>query len=235
MTETDRLRSLIVAVRRRWFMTVALRTAGIAMAVAALPILAALIVYSLFALDDGPLLLLASAATLLSITAAALAIRRVEPRPDDTRVARFIEERAEARPGVRPLDDAVVSAVQASRTAEGDPRASFASLVVGAALRKLDGIDAAAIVEPSAIKRAAAAGVGGAALLALTFVIGMPALRHAMETARLRLFPGSITVEVWPGDTRVLAGQPVRINARLHSSEGRLEHAVPKLVVTDGT
>lgn len=205
------------------------------MAVAALPILTALIVYSLFALDDGPLLLLASAATLLSITAAALAIRRVEPRPDDTRVARFIEERAEARPGVRPLDDAVVSAVQASRTAEGDPRASFASLVVGAALRKLDGIEAAAIVEPSAIKRAAAAGVGGAALLALTFVIGMPALRHAMETARLRLFPGSITVEVWPGDTRVLAGQPVRINARLHSSEGRLEHAVPKLVVTDGT
>lgn len=235
MTETDQLRTLIATVRRRWFVTVALRTAGIAMAVAALPILAALFAYRVFAPDGGALLLLASSATLLSIVAAAMAIRRVEPRPDDTRVARFIEERAEALPGSHPMDDAVVSAVQASRVPEGDARVSFAALVVGTALRRLEGIDAAAIVESAAIRRAAAVGVGGAALLVATFVIGMPALRHAVETARLQLFPGSISVEVLPGDTRVLAGRPLTINARLHAGEGTVQRAVPKLVVTDGT
>lgn len=205
------------------------------MCAAALPILAGLLVYRAFTPDGGGLLLLASTATLLSIAGAVLAIRRVEPRPDDARVARFIEERAEALPGGRPLDDALVSAVQASRVTGTDPRASFAPLVIGTALRKLEGIDASTIVEPAAIRRAALAAAGGGALLAAALASGLPALRHAVETARLQLFPESIVIEVQPGDTRVLAGRPLTINARLRTSGGSLERAVPKLVVTDGT
>jgi hypothetical protein len=54
----------------------------------------------------------------------------MQPRPDDRHVARFIEERAAVLPGVEPLDDALVSAVEIVR---GPPvrrrRAAFVPLV----------------------------------------------------------------------------------------------------------
>ena len=92
VSEADRLQALITTVRRRWFTTVALRTAGTAMAAASVPILLGLAVYRMLSPAAGGLLLLASAATLLSVAAVWLVARRIEPRPDDTRVARFIEE-----------------------------------------------------------------------------------------------------------------------------------------------
>ena len=65
MVDAGRLQSLISTVRKRWFMTVALRAAGCAMAAAAAPLIAALIVYKLFAPVDGALLLLAASGSAL--------------------------------------------------------------------------------------------------------------------------------------------------------------------------
>ena len=114
-SEFERLAQLLSSVRRRWFMTVALRTAGISMAVAAVPILAASAVYWIFA---------------PAIAGVATVIRRIERRPDDRRVARFIEERVQGMPGNRPMDDCIVSAVHASTIPADDERAPFAALVV---------------------------------------------------------------------------------------------------------
>jgi hypothetical protein len=229
------LQNLIVNVRRRWFLTVAMRTAGASMAAAAVPPLAALAVYWMFASSGGPLLLLTALATVLSIAAAWLVARRIEPRPDDLRVARFIEERAEGMDDARAMDDAVVSAVQASKAGPSDPRAAFAPLVVNGALRKLEGIDAHSLIPPAVLRRSGAAALGGAALLAVTLVIGSPALRLSLETARLRLFPQSVSVEVLPGDVRVVAGRPVTIRARLRSGDEMLSRAVPMLTVSAGS
>jgi hypothetical protein len=230
--QLDGLRDLIAAVRRRWFLAVAFRTLGTGAAIAAIPLACGIVAYRVFAPTGGALLLLAGASTLLAIAAAGLIARRIEPRPDDTRVARFIEERAEALPLARSMDDTVVSAVQAAKVPADDQRVPFAALVIGAAVRRLDGIDAATIVPSSWIRRAALAGAGGMALLLVTLFAGLPALRHSLETARLRLFPQSISVEVVPGDVRIVAGQPLTIRARLTSGGESLSRAVPQLVVT---
>ena len=230
----ERLQALIADVRRRWFVTVALRTTGQAMAVAAAPLLAGLVAYRLLAPVGMPLLLLAGTSTLLSSAAAWIAARRVQPRPDDARVARFIEERVEALPPYAPMDDAVVSAIQASSVPASDTRAPFAGMVIATALRKLEGIDSSVLVPAAIVRKAAAIAAGGGALMVFTLVAGAPALRHAIETATLRLFPQSVTVEVLPGDARVVAGKPLTIRARLRSGDAWLSRTAPQLVVTAG-
>ena len=232
--EGDRLRLLIKEVRRRWFVTVALRAAGTALAAAAMPVLAGLGVYWFFAPSGVPLLILAAAATTLALATVVLAIVRIEPRPNDLRVARFIEERAGSLPVPRAMDDSVVSAVQAAAWPHDDARAPFGTLVVAAALRRLDGIDAAVLIAPPTLRRAAAIGAGGAALMAFALALGAPALRHAWETARLRLFPSSVSVEVQPGNARILAGRPLTITARVHAGGAALALAKPVLVVSAG-
>lgn len=235
MQGAEQLRAMIVAVRRRWFATVALRAIGLGAAAAAVPALAAVGVYWLFAPSGGALLLLAGAALLLSIAGVIVVASRIERRPTDRRVARFIEERAEGQPGAPPMNDCVVTAVQAMAVPAGDERRAFAAMVVTAALRCLDGINAAVIVPAADIRRSAAVAISGTLLLLATLAATAPALSHAVQTARLRLFPASVHVEVLPGDVRVVAGQPLRIRARLVSGDRELSRVQPKLVVSAGT
>ena len=234
MVPIDALQRLITAVRRRWFMTAASRTAGMTMAIGAVPVLAAAGVYWLFAPQGAGLLMLAAAAVLLSISGAAVVIARIERRPDDRRVARFIEERAESLPGQSSMDECVVSAVQASAIKPGDTRAPFAALVVSAAVRRLEGLDARMLVPSQELRRAAAVAAGGALLLVVALFIARPWLSHAYETAGLRLFPGSIAVEVGPGDLRVRAGAAVSIKARVRAGGRDLPRSSPMLTVTAG-
>ena len=234
LNETDRLSTLITAVRRRWVLTAVLRTAGVALAVAAVPLLAAAGVYWLFAPRDAGLLLLAGAAMILALGGMAVVLRRIERRPDDRRVARFIEERAGAVTGHVTMDECVVSAVHASALAAGDARAPFAALVIEAALRRLEGVDAAALVPAAAIRRAATVAAAGAGLLLLALIAGRPGLSHAYEAARLRLFPGSVAVEVRPGDLRIRAGRPLTIAARVQADGAELARSSPTLTVTAG-
>ncbi|MEX1129347.1 MAG: DUF4175 family protein, partial [Vicinamibacterales bacterium] len=226
---------MLISVRRRWFLTVALRTVGSAMSVAAVPVIAAALAYWLFAPSGAGLLILAGAAALLSLAGVAVVLARIERRPDDLRVARFIEERAQALPGHASMDDCVVSAVQASATsAPGEARPPFTALVVGSALRRLKGIEAATLIPPPRVRRAAAMAAGGAILLIVALTAGLPGLSHAYETARLRLFPGSISVEVQPGDLRIVAGRPLTIHARVQADGAAFGRSSPKLTVTAG-
>ena len=226
------LQTLIAHVRRRWFATVACRTVGLAAFAAALPLAAAVVADGFLAPQGTALILLGLAAALLALAAAAVVVSRIERRPDDKRVARFVEERAAMIPGVGPLDDCVVSAVDA--TAAGPERAAIAALVAAAATRKLEGISPVQLVTPRAIRTAAALAVGGTAALTTILVLGWPSLGRAVETARLRWFPASVSVDVLPGDTRVVAGQPLKIRARLRAGEKELSRLQPQLLVAAG-
>ncbi|MEO7157707.1 MAG: hypothetical protein ABI039_09105, partial [Vicinamibacterales bacterium] len=84
------LNALLSQVRRRWFARVAMRTIGVAAGAAAVPILAAIVFDRLLAPAGAPLMLLGAAASALALGAAALVGVRIERRPDDGRVARFI-------------------------------------------------------------------------------------------------------------------------------------------------
>ena len=62
--------------------------------------------------------------------------------------------------------------------------------------------------------------------------LSAPALSRAIETARLQLLPGSIVIDVVPGDARVAAGTSFRIKALVRDGRGVLAHATPALTVT---
>ena len=232
-SETSRLMALIAAVRRRWFLTAALRTVGLAMGAAAAPALVAMAIYRLTQPHGDALLVLAFAALVTALAGALLVIGRMEKRPDDVRVARFVEERAEAS-GRGPMDDCVVSAVQTSAVPAGDERASFAALVITAALRRLEGVHAGTLIPAATVRRSAMVAGAGAAVLTCALVAGGPALSHAYESARVRLWPGSVSVEVLPGDVRVAAGRPLTIRARVEALGSVLERSRPRLTVSAG-
>ncbi|MBA3298313.1 MAG: hypothetical protein H0U19_15415, partial [Acidobacteria bacterium] len=150
----------------------------------------------------------------------------------DRRVARFVEERASRLPGVGSLDDCVVSAVDARAAAA--EHAGFAALIVATATRRLEGIAAHDLVPTGALRSAAAIAVAGGLLLAVAIALGIPPVRGAIETARFRLFPPAITVDVLPGDVRVVGGHSLNIRARVRAEGRDVTQLSPQLVVSAG-
>jgi hypothetical protein len=231
MSPETELRSLVAAVRRRWFRLVALRTIGIAAAAAAVPVLAAVAVDRVMTLSGGWLVLSAVVTLAASLAAAGVVVARMQRRPSDRRVARYIEERTSVMPDQPPADDALVSAVEAMETGS-EGQGSFAPFVIASALRRLGSIGPAGIVTPSAVRRAAGQAVGGAAVLIVALGLGAPGLRRAIESAVVRYLPQSIAITVEPGDARVAAGSPLRIRARVRVAGGELANAAPALAVS---
>lgn len=215
MTQDLELRSLIGRVRRRWFALVSLRTAARSAAAAAIPACAVLVLNSAVTLTGVPLLLLTALTLIASVTLAALVVWRMQRRPDDCHVARFIEERTARLPGVSPMDDALVSAVCLSEIQLAE-RPRFASQVLEQALARLRTLGPATVIEPRALRRAGLEAAVACIVLLAVIMVGSPALTRALNTARISLFPGAIRLEVLPGDTRVVAGKPLRIRALVH-------------------
>jgi hypothetical protein len=234
MDRYDELRSLIAGVRRRWIRLVALRTAGQAMAAAAVPVLAALGVASITGADGTALMILTAVTLIAAGIAGTLPVMRMPRHTGDRRVARFIEERSHNLPGGRSLDDALVSAIDAAEHPDDPRRAAFLPLILGDAVRRLRAFDAREIVPPAWLRRAAGQAAAGALLLAVGLTLSAPTFGHALETARLRFFPGSVRVEVVPGHVRLPAGEPLRVRTTLHGSAGSLKRFTPSLTVTAG-
>ncbi|HSC29419.1 MAG TPA: hypothetical protein VLD67_19230 [Vicinamibacterales bacterium] len=231
MQEQDRLRSFLARVRRRWFAQVVLQTVGRAAACAAAAGLLALAAERLFRPEGPALVLLAAVAVLAALLAAALAAWRIERRPDDVHVARFVEERAGTIPDVAPFDDAVVSAVDGGGDAAPG---GFRPLLVAAALRRLDEITPRLIVMRSSLRRSGAQAVAGSALLVATLVLARAPLTRAIETARLTMFPASIHLDVQPGDARIVAGRALEIRALVRAGDRILTRLTPSLTVEAG-
>jgi hypothetical protein len=230
MDSNEQLREFLAAVRRRWFADEAMRVVARASAAAAVPGAAGLLAHWLLSPAGVGLVLLAAATLLASVVAAAFVARRMHPRPTEEHVARFVEERAAGLAGVRPFDDALVTAVDSHLTA--DP--AFRPLLVAAAVRRLEEISPAQIVTTDRLRNRAIAAGASLGALALVLVIAAPPLGRAFETAWIMTWPGAIQIDVLPGDARVVAGRPIEIRAIVKAGGRVFTRLVPQLAVAAG-
>jgi hypothetical protein len=104
--------------------------------------------------------------------------------------------------------------------------------MIDRAVRRLREIDISRLVPPSDLRKSGLAACGSGAALLVALVLAAPGAQRAFETARLRFFPGSIAVQVFPGDARLQEGSSLRIRAAIRASRGTLSHVVPNLTLT---
>ncbi len=226
MHAESELRAWLARVRRRWTLVAGLRTAnrgGVLLAV----LLALTVLFDGLVRPEGVALLLVPAAVAAIAGAVCVFVLVRAPRfPDDRQVARFIEERA-AELG-HALDDALVSAVAAL---DGTTASAFRTPLIDRAVGRLRDIDVDGIVPRAELHKTSLAAVGSGAALLIALALAAPGADRAFETARLRLFPGTIQVQVFPGDARVPEGTSLRIRAAVRASRGSFNRVVPHLMV----
>lgn len=215
------LSSFLSAIRRRWQYLTALRAGAAAMAGLAV----ALGVFALFVRAARPtadaLLAVAGVALLFGAAWVVRAVRSVG-LPDDHRLARFIEER-------RPeFEDGLVTAVEV----QGRPSMFAAAIMAGAALRARS-VEPSAIVGGDELRRAAGRSVAACALLLVAGGASLGPFGQALDAARVRLFPSRISIVVEPGNTRVIAGQPVTLRARVEGVPAGFD-ARPTVTIVSG-
>ena len=220
------LRAALTGVRRRWMAARLLRALARLLGGASLGLLVVLLVDLLLAPPDIPMLLVAVGAL---VATAVFAIRVMWPlreRPTDRRVARFVEERCPE------LEDRVASATELGGASTPT---DFQDLVVADAAEKLRGVDLGRVVTPVYLRRAVLRGGLAAAIMVAILVLGIGPLSQVARTAWLHAFPFNVTLDVEPGDVKVMAGQPLRIRARLSGTHGAPARTPPTLTVVDGS
>ena len=190
-----------------------------------LSLLVVLIVDLVFAPPDIPMLLAAGGALVVAGVFAVRVLWPLREQPTDRRVARFVEERCPE------LEDRVASATELGDT--GTPTV-FHDLVVADAAQQLRGVDLGRVVTPAHLRRAAMRGVAVTAVLVAILTLGIGPFSQVARTAWLYAFPFSVTLEVEPGDVRVMAGQPLRVRARVSGTRGAPTRTLPTLTVLDG-
>lgn len=220
------LRAALAGVRRRWVATRALRAVARLLAGVCGAVTCLLVVELWLAPPDLPMLWLAATVLLATTLFAARVLWPLRERPSDRRVARLVEERCPE------LEDRVASATELGERGAAD---AFHQLVVADAAKKLRGVDPGRVVVPPAQLRAALVRsvLATVALLVLLAFGGDPIGRVA-RTAWLYAFGSDLTLAVEPGDVRVVAGQPVRVRARLSGSVSASARTPPTLTLTRG-
>jgi hypothetical protein len=207
------------AIRRRWRTVAALRAAALALLAASLVLAAAAFVERWLQPPDTALLVLAALTAALLLAIAVACAWRVRDRPDDARVARFVEERCPE------LNDAIVTAVEIRRRV--DRPDSFAPLVVASATARLAQLDRSRVIEPREFRAAGGRAAAAAAGFAIALVLALPFVEKAAQVAYIRAFPSSISVHVRSGDMRIPAGRPVTIAASVAGRLGTLGRIAP--------
>ena len=224
-TALDDLLALLKRVRRRWQAARVLRVAAAAAAAAAAVLLLVLAADRWLLPADALMVALLAAALLLSGAAAVRVAWRLRRLPDDGQVARFIEERCPA------LQDRLASAADVIRGGRPSP---FRELVVRDAARHARGLDPRQVVPRREFHRPLAQALVGAAVLLLVLALGSGPLGRLGSTAWLYAFPYTAALHVEPGDARVPAGRPLRLDARLEAAVGVPRRTPPVVIMTDG-
>ncbi len=225
----DELRAFLAEVRRRWTTMVALRRVARGTAVAALMLVLATAIDRAFHPDGLLLVVLFGSAAVSAAVTLANAAWRIPSGPSDRQVARFVEERSGAIDAA-VLDESLISAIDAAeRPSSSQP--AFLPLILNEAIGRVRTLDASRLIEPAEIRRRGLYATAGSAALLLVIVASVPSFQRAMDAARLKFFPGSVHVQVDPGDVRVAIGTPVRIRASVHRGAGRVMQLAPTLTV----
>jgi hypothetical protein len=231
MEPRDEIRSTIARVRRRWVIEMRLRTVGLAMAAGALPIVLALLVVHAGNPDGLPLLTLMIVTVILALVSASVPMLRMQRRPADRQVARYIEERIATLTGDESLNDSLVSALDVAESTAA-PRGAFGHLILADASRQLRAAAPAGIITPQSMRRAAWSAAAGGSFLALALTASAPALGRAGDAARVTLFPGAVRIEVLPGNVRMAAGAPLCVRTIVRAGRRQVRQVTPVLTLT---
>jgi Domain of unknown function (DUF4175) len=231
LDEHDELRSLLARIRRRWFGFTVLTTIGRATASAAIPLAAAAAIVWVSAPAGWRLVAVLAIASVVAAATVVRVVLRMQRRPDDRRVARFVEESSSSSGLIPVACDTLVSAVE---VVEAPDRHSgvFSGLLVRQAVALLREIDPAVVISPASVRRAAVQAAGGAALLAVALATIGPGWLRAGATVWVAAFPRSVGIQVLTGNVRVPAGRPLRLSAAVTGRSARLLSVVPSLVVS---
>ena len=223
-TALDDLLALLKQVRRRWQAARVLRVAAVAAAAAAAVLLLLLAADRWLRPADAAMVTLLGAAVLLAGCAAARAVWHLRRTPDNSQVARYIEERCPA------LQDRLASAADVIRGGRLSP---FRELLVRDAARHAHAVDPRQVVPRRELHRPLVQTIGAAAVLLLVLALGSGPLGRLGSTAWLYAFPYTAALHVEPGDARVPAGRPLRLAARLDAAVGAPPRTPPVVIMTD--
>ncbi len=217
------LQAILTDVRRRWTQRSLLRAWAFGAAVAATVVLVGLVAVLLLASDGLPLVFTAAVVLLTAFLGLGWALWPCRVKPTDRQIARLIEERSP------DLDDVVVTAVDYAVRPDASPRMIVA--LASDAARVLSGLNVDAVVSRESLRQAAFRAAAATAALAIVVALFTPAFSRATNVASAYLFPARLNVQVMPGTTKVRAGQPLTITARIGGLVGEL---VPSLTVAVG-
>jgi hypothetical protein len=213
----DTIARLLSSVRRRWLALDLLGAAGRVAAASAVAIALGLILDRWLLPEGGRLLALAGGVLVLIAAAVALAVVALR-RPDDRRLARFVEERCPE------LEDRLATAV-------AGPAGGLAPLMLADAAARAETIDPRSVIAPELLRRAGWRALAASAALVVAIVVGWSSVERTWVTAWLRLFPDAIQLVVEPGDARVRAGQPLTVRARLVGAPASLARNAPMIEI----
>jgi hypothetical protein len=217
------LRAWLDGLRRRWRLLTGLGVAARAGAAVGVLLLGAWAANRLAAPVGVALVLLFAAAAALVIGVVTLLSRPLWKPPSDRQLARLAEERDPS------LDEVLVTATERIEAGQPGP---FDGLLVKSASERVGEMKPSRIIDRQTVKRAAIlAGAAAILVVASAGVVRQPAWR-AFQTARMLILPQRLTLVVEPGDTRVVAGSPLRITARVEGMPAGASIALPTIHVS---
>ena len=224
----DELRAFLGAVRRRWTRMVGLRTAWQGLAVAAAILVGAMTLDRVFHPHGLALVLAGGGTALLAMFAFAIAFWRIPNRPSDLQVARFVEERMGTLERVT-FDDSVISAVDALERPSSS--AVFLPVMLEAVMERLRALDLSRLIPSDEMRRPALLCAGSGVAFLVATVLSVPFFTRSLDAWRLQFFPGSIRIQVEPGNAKVPLGTPLHVRAAVRRSAGALTQLAPTLTV----
>ncbi len=212
----DELRAWLRAVRRRWQWSAIWRILARSAAGIALLLWVAWLTVRFLPLSGIALVLVATVCVLGSAWFVWMMVKPLRRRPTNLQIARFVEEQCPE------LDDILVTAAQ---RLESNTRGGLDRLMFQSALTQVTEIDPDRIVSRGVLRQRAFAALAlSAAVIAAIVLLRQPAWR-AFQTARMFVAPPTLTWDVTPGDTRIRAGMPLKIVAKLN---GLLDGVTPE-------
>ncbi len=216
----DPLRQSLDLLARAWWRIRWARVLARTAAVVAAVLVAWAIADRLRPLGRWPLLLSGATVALVVLAAALWLRRRALARPPADRMALLVEEQCpEIEATLRSALDPAVD------------ESPFGPVVRADAADALARLDEARIVDPDDRRRAWL--WAGAAVAAVLVGAGFaaPTAVRAARTARFVVAPPQMTLQVTPGDRRVVKGSALAITAQVQGAPADLDVPVPELLV----
>ena len=201
MQHYEPIRELIDRVRGRWRALCALQALLRGTLVAACIIAVAVVAARWTAGAPVVLMAMAAAALVLALGALTWCLAPLRRVPRDSKVARYIEERAPS------LDDRLVTAVDVAEHAKTAP--GFAEAMLADTARRTSEIDIDTIVPAAALRRAGFRAAAAAIVLAIVLFAARGPAQQAADAASLTLFPERVGLNVTPGNARIKVGSPL--------------------------